>query len=78
MQSGRKTKNFNPFATVDWMAYQGAPPQGMTGEIKMQKWWSGTKCADVNFPKVGLDTDLKPASRFAYLLRVKFLFNFKS
>ena len=38
MQSGRKTKNFNPFATVDWMAYQGAPAQGMTGEIKMQKW----------------------------------------
>ena len=53
MQSGRKSKNFNPFATVDWMAYQGAPPEGMTGEIKMQKWWSGTNCADVTFPKVG-------------------------
>jgi len=54
MQSGRKRKNFNPFATVDWMAYQGAPPEGMTGEIKMHKWWSGTNCEDVNFPKVGL------------------------
>ncbi|XP_020609571.1 uncharacterized protein LOC110048125 [Orbicella faveolata] len=51
MQSGRKSKNFNPFATVDWMAYQGAPPEGMTGEIKMQKWWSGTNCEDVTFPK---------------------------
>ena len=54
MQSGRKSKNFNPFATVDWMAYQGAPPEGMTGEIKMQKWWSGTNCEDVTFSKVGL------------------------
>ena len=53
MQSGRKSKNFNPFATVDWMAYQGAPPEGMTGEIKIQNWWSGTNCADVNLPKVG-------------------------
>ena len=53
MQSGRKTKNFNPFAAVDWMAYQAAPPEGMTGEIKMQNWWSGTNCADVIFPKVG-------------------------
>ena len=53
MQSGRKTKNFNPFATVDWTAYQGAPPEGMTGEVEMQKWWSGTNCADVNFPNVG-------------------------
>ncbi|XP_020609566.1 uncharacterized protein LOC110048119 [Orbicella faveolata] len=51
MQSGRKSKNFNPFATVDWMAYQGTPPKGMTGEIAMQKWWSGTNCADVTFPK---------------------------
>jgi len=56
MQSGRKSNNFNPFAIVDWIAYQGAPPEGMTGEIKMQKWWSGTNCADVTFPKVGLAT----------------------
>ena len=53
MQAGRSAETFNPFATVDWLAYQGAPPGGMTGTIKMQKWWSGTKCADVNFPKVG-------------------------
>jgi len=46
MPSGRLSKNFNPFTTVDWMAYQGAQPEGMTGEIKMQKWWSGTNCAE--------------------------------
>ena len=52
MQSGRKEENFNPFATVDWVAYQGAPAEGLTGTIQMQKWWSGTNCADVTFPKV--------------------------
>ena len=52
MQSGRNTKNFNPYASVDWMAYQGAPPEAMTGVVKIQKWWSGTNCADVTFPKV--------------------------
>jgi len=52
MQAGRNSgENLNPFATVDWLAYQGAPPEGMTGTISMQKWWSGTKCADVTFPK---------------------------
>ena len=52
MQSGRKEENFNPFASIDWLAYQGAPPEGLTGTIRMQKWWSGTNCADVTFPKV--------------------------
>jgi len=51
MQSGRNGYNFNPFATLDWIAYQGAPREGLTGMIKIQKWWSGTNCADVNFPK---------------------------
>ena len=54
MQSGRKEENFNPFATIDWVAYQGAPPEGLTGTIQLQKWWSGTNCADVTFPKVGM------------------------
>jgi len=51
MQSGRKEENFNPFATIDWTAYQGAPPEGLTGTVKLPKWWSGTNCADVTFPK---------------------------
>ena len=52
MQSGRKEESTNPFATIDWMAYQGAPTEGLTGTVQLQKWWSGTKCADVTFPKV--------------------------
>lgn len=52
MQAGRNGNNFNPFATVDWMAYQGAPIDGVAGKIKVQKWWSGTNCEDVTFPKV--------------------------
>ena len=53
IQTGRNSgERFNPFATVDWLAYQGAPPNGMTGRIKMQDWWSGTKFAQVAYPKV--------------------------
>ena len=52
MQAGRNGKTSYQFATVDWMAYQGAPIEGLTGRVKMQNWWSGTKCADVKFPKV--------------------------
>ena len=48
MQSGSKEESTNPFA----MAYQGAPSEGLTGTVQLQKWWSGTKCADVTFPKV--------------------------
>jgi len=54
MQAGRTTKNFNPNDAVDWMAYQGSPTEGLAGVVMIQKWWSGTNCADVTFPKVGL------------------------
>ncbi|CAH3168587.1 unnamed protein product, partial [Porites lobata] len=50
MQTGRKEEGANPFATIDWVAYQGAPPEGLTGTVELQKWWSGTNCADVTFP----------------------------
>ena len=52
MQAGGKEENFNPFATIDWVGYQNAPPEGLTGTIKLQKWWSGTSCENVTFPKV--------------------------
>ena len=54
MQSGRNGYNFNPFASLDWMAYQGATPEVVTGIINIKKWWSGTNCEDVTFPKVRL------------------------
>ncbi|KAM7438973.1 hypothetical protein ABFA07_011593 [Porites harrisoni] len=50
MQTGRKEEGANPFATIDWVAYQGAPAEGLTGTVELQKWWSGTNCADVTFP----------------------------
>ena len=37
MQSGRNANNFNSFATVDSMAYQGAMPKVMTGIISFKK-----------------------------------------
>lgn len=66
MRAGRKEENLNPFATVDWLAYQGAPPEGMTGTTKMQKWWSGTKCADVTFPMVGTKKAIRIRSISSY------------
>lgn len=66
MRAGRKEENLNPFATVDWLAYQGAPPEGMTGTTKMQKWWSGTKCADVTFPMVGTQKAIRIRSISSY------------
>ena len=56
MQTGRKQETVNPFATIDWLAYQGAPRDGLTGKVQLQKWWSGTNCADVTFPKVRFET----------------------
>lgn len=70
MQAGRKTKNFNPYATVDWMAYQGAPVEGMAGVIKIQKWWSGTNCADMTFPKVGSCVNKRAVPPSAYHLQL--------
>ena len=37
MQTGRKQENFNPFTTIDWMAYQGEPThsEGLTGIIQV-------------------------------------------
>ena len=58
MQTGRKEETLNPFATIDWLAYQGAPRDGLTGKVQLQKWWSGTNCADVTFPKVRCETFL--------------------
>jgi len=61
MQAGRNGEMSNQFATADWMAYQGAPIEGLAGRIKIQNWWSGTKCADIKFPKVGLNDQLEDA-----------------
>ena len=41
-QCGRKRKNFDPFVIADWLACQGAPLHGITGNERMQGWWTET------------------------------------
>jgi len=50
-QAGRNEKrNGETFATVDWLAYQGAPDGGVSGEMDMPTWWTGTTCRTVSLP----------------------------
>ena len=52
-QAGRnEKKNGQAFATVDWLAYQGAPDGGVSGEMDMPTWWTGTNCRTVSLPPV--------------------------
>ena len=52
MAAGFNERKSNANVTVDWMAYQGAPVGGVTGEVRMSQWWTGTTCETVIFPKV--------------------------
>ena len=54
-RAGRNDYPTDSFATVDWVAYQGAPPGGVAGEETFSRWWTGTTCQTVTLPKV---TDL--------------------
>ena len=52
-QAGRnERRNGETFATVDWLAYQGAPDGGVSGEMDMPTWWTGTSCRTVSLPSV--------------------------
>ena len=52
-QAGRNEKrNGETFATVDWLAYQGAPDGGVSGEMDLPTWWTGTTCRSVSLPLV--------------------------
>ncbi|XP_028412470.1 uncharacterized protein LOC114535298 [Dendronephthya gigantea] len=48
MESGRNEGPPHGFATVEYMAYQGAPSRGLAGVVVMPEWWAGTKCQDVD------------------------------
>ena len=52
MAAGFNERKSNANVTVDWMAYQGAPVGGVTGEVRMSQWWTGTTCETVTFPTV--------------------------
>ncbi|XP_022787222.1 uncharacterized protein LOC111327330 [Stylophora pistillata] len=49
--AGRNDRGTKEFATVDWMAYQGAPNGGVTGNTRIPEWWTGTKCIGISLPK---------------------------
>jgi len=54
-QAGRnEKKNGQELATVDWLAYQGAPDGGVSGSLDMPTWWTGTNCRAVSLPSVSL------------------------
>ena len=51
-RAGRNDYPSDSFATVDWIAYQGAPTGGVAGERKFSRWWTGTSCETVTLPSV--------------------------
>ena len=53
MESGRSEGPPHGIATVEWIAYQGAPEGGTSGVISIPEWWTGTKCQKVDISGVG-------------------------
>ena len=56
MAAGYNERKSRANVSIDWIAYQGAPVGGVTGEVRMSQWWTGTTCKTVNFPSVGVVT----------------------
>ena len=52
MAAGFNERKSSANVTVDWMGYQGAPVGGVSGEVRISQWWTGTTCETVNFPLV--------------------------
>jgi len=50
-RAGRNDYPTDSFATVDWVAYQGAPSGGVAGEEMFSRWWTGTTCQTVTLPQ---------------------------
>ncbi|XP_078381905.1 uncharacterized protein LOC144664627 isoform X2 [Oculina patagonica] len=49
-RAGRNDYPSDSFATIDWVAYQGAPSGGVVGEEMFSRWWTGTSCRLVTLP----------------------------
>ena len=54
MAAGFNERKSRANVSIDWVAYQGAPVGGVTGEVRMSQWWTGTTCKTVNFPSVSI------------------------
>ncbi|XP_015771384.1 PREDICTED: uncharacterized protein LOC107349712 [Acropora digitifera] len=50
-RAGRNDYRSDSFATVDWIAYQGAPRGGIAGEKTFSRWWTATSCETVTLPR---------------------------
>ncbi|CAH3179324.1 unnamed protein product, partial [Porites lobata] len=42
MAAGYNERKSSANVSIDWIAYQGAPVGGVTGEVRMSQWWTGT------------------------------------
>ena len=51
-QAGRNDRPKKTLASVDWIAYQGAPPGGVADRVRISAWWTGTTCKTITFPQV--------------------------
>ena len=51
-QAGRNDRPSKTLATIDWMAYQGAPPGGVSDRVRIPDWWTGSTCRTINLPQV--------------------------
>ena len=52
MAAGFNERRSRANVSIDWIAYQGAPEGGISGEVRMSQWWTGTTCKTVRIPSV--------------------------
>ena len=52
MAAGFNERKWTANVTIDWIAYQGAPVGGVSGDVRISQWWTGTTCETINFPPV--------------------------
>ncbi|CAH3133122.1 unnamed protein product [Porites lobata] len=50
MAAGFNERRSRANVSIDWIAYQGTPEGGVSGEVRMSQWWTGTTCKTVRFP----------------------------
>ena len=67
MAAGYNERKSRANVSIDWIAYQGAPVGGVTGEVRMSQWWTGTTCKTVNFPSVSVVTVTLSIILFVFL-----------
>lgn len=61
--AGRNDRNSREFASVDWMAYQGAPDGGVAGKTRIPQWWTGSKCQEITLPNVSVHYCVTPLTQ---------------